>query len=263
MLKHPRYCIVIGETYISISHEDRRGSERDFRLVPLPQHAFGDPHAMASCLQPSFPKITRNARVVLIIQTGLASLRTAAVSGPDTGLAAQECMRQAFPFGDSFNEGTHVFSYAVFPEQDKSILLLAALPAPVADSLLNMCFNLGFSLRQIKRIDTAEHLWVRFYKNQKDDLWLILPYERGTRVLSLSGGLPRDVYFIGNDPACRETELVRIWYVQPFRPACAVILSNEPEHAWILTFLAAHGVGTETVSVDEGYRNLAGSVLDE
>lgn len=257
-------CIEAGADAFTASRAVRRGRQvaiGETVSAPWPPGAFGDVRAMAEAFRAAWPSPHKNFkhhRVIFWANMRQTALRFAALprlNAREREIAARECLIQAFPGGDLFNESTHVFGYSIFTTQSgQDRLFMAALPAAVSEALVGMCREWQKDIQGLQRIDTVEHLLARHYGGlYPEPLWLCLPQEHGFRILALYGGLPYAAYWVSDDPLRRETELSRLWRAQqtaltPQRAVLVLLHENVPHEGaphkcgWLHTFLTSQSV---------------------
>ncbi len=90
---------------------------------------------------------------------------------------------------------------------NQSAVFAAALPVTVVDRIREVCESVGIKNNNIRRIDLIERLLFKKYAGGESARWVCFPLDNGLRVLSISNGLPKDVFFISNDPGYRDAEL--------------------------------------------------------
>jgi hypothetical protein len=195
---------------------------------------------------------------------------------PPNNAGKTEWAARYFPYGESFNEDTHVFARERFPganaEEDSWLML--ALPLPLADALVEMCGAWGIKPGSVRRIGILEHALMAYYGGIcAEPLWLFLPLEDGIRLMFLYNGQPREIFYVSWDPSYRETELDRIFWTADFPPEAGYgILIGDAEdgtgnssnantliasYDWLLRYFSARGFDVSIETLAEDFRRKA------
>jgi hypothetical protein len=216
----------------------------------LPEGAFGDGRRMA---EPAREWLAQKAGRRISSAVILANTRRTAIR------FAQGPEEASFPYGELFNETTHVFSGEALP--GKRVRLLAALPAELAGALTGMCGAWGLPLRAVKRIGVLELTLLKYFPFEAEYTLLCLPQDGGVRLIHRQDGQPDRADFISGDPAYREKELDRAILTRAyapekenaliFLPALTPPAETGERYGWLRVCLEAKGIGCETRPIPE------------
>lgn len=170
--------------------------------------------------------------------------------------------RALFPYGELFNEATHVFGGEALPGKRADVLFLAALPTGLAEAFTGMCGEWGVPLRALKRISALELALLKYFPSAETAYTLLcLPQDNGVRLIHIRDGEPDCAGFISDDPAYRERELDRAFWARTYAPENETALILLPallpveetgeRYGWLRVCLEAKGIGCETSPIPE------------
>ena len=158
-------------------------------------------------------------------------------------------VEKAYPIGEKMNENTYIFDGTVFTnEGGDSCFFMIALPCEASENMAKNCsLLLGANL---KCLDSIEHYIFKHFAKGDNTLVVVFPQGNGLRVLYIEKGLPKDAWYISNDPMFREDELLLICAGLGVREAeitttQAIILNNNHELDWVYDFFIHHGTANE------------------
>ena len=202
----------------------------------------------------------RGARVrslVMIANTRRTLIRVRSIPASwietDVGCDAEwEMIKELFPFGEKINENTYVFDYTVFENHSGTkIALIVALPVSFSERAVKIGKCITGSASHLVSLDFVENLLIQKFAalSQSGDSFLVLlSQDGGIRLMTVSDGLPGDVFFISNHPAFRMQEFMRFWddKVSPLLPGLEVVLytaeADDPEN-FLWLFDVCDGLG--------------------
>ena len=165
-------------------------------------------------------EIKKSISVTLVANTRKTAVRIVTVPHlPKNGKLSQaeqwKLVKEHFPYGEKFNENTHVFDGSIFTNNNgQPRFFMTALPVSVCDEFTKAGIKLVGSIHRITRLETIEHILFREYisKSEPDEsLFIFIPQDDGLRVLYIADCLPNAAHFISNHPDYREDEFLRFY----------------------------------------------------
>jgi hypothetical protein len=184
-----------------------------------------------------FKKIS--GQVVLIANTPKTAVRIASSDNENRW----EIVKKFFPIGELMNENTHVFDGSLFANSNgQSRFFIAALPVLACEKFAEIGVKLTGSIHRVVRLDTVEHVFFKKYC-ASDYSFIFFPQDNGIRVLHIAENLPNAAFFISNNPAHREDELLRFFESLGETAKNSLLINCEHEnYCWLENFLRKNGV---------------------
>jgi len=217
---------------------------------PLVKGAFGDGAKMAEPAAGWLRERTKSifgSSCEIIVSARRSAIRFAKVPANFKLKTAEasKFTREYFPWGAAFNETTHNVGCEIFTRVGgDNVLMLAALPVEIVESLVGMCAEWKIPGNKIKRVVPKEFMLLRrVCALYSEPFVLCLPQESGIRLLTAEGGAPAGAFYISGDPAFRKAELDRIFSarVPPREGETVFIEKFTDELEWLRNYFTGRG----------------------
>jgi len=224
---------------------------------------------------PDFPS-AKIKNMTLVVSTHKTIIRVAKLIGIETSLTPKhkwDLVQENFPFGELFNENTHIFDGCVYQNNfGEHYFFMAALPKSISYAIADAAVEKWGSIHKISRLETIEHILFAHYvariqKTMDEDSkktrtarsmflrqtsqnhmrwssddqnqWIVYPQDTGFRTLCIKNGVPHSAYYTSNHEDLRESELDRLCEIAS--PSSVVLLrhaSHDVNYLWMEDYLA-------------------------